>query len=116
MKYRSINVRGAAAVLKMATRMRTDARTIHPALGIAVSTAVTHSNSPTRSPYGKDATASPRWRTGESNGRHVLTFPQVREIRRRYAKGNDSHRDLSRLFGCSKSNVGSILTFQTWIE
>ncbi len=53
---------------------------------------------------------------GERNGRAILTRAIVRKLRRMYAEGDASHRDLARRFGTCKSNVGSILTYQTWVE
>lgn len=52
---------------------------------------------------------------GESNGRHKLTWPEVREIRTRLSRG-EQQRKLATEYGVSKSTIGFISTGETWVE
>ena len=51
---------------------------------------------------------------GESNGQSVLTTSQVLEIRRRYANGGVSHRNLAGAFGVSKTTIHLIVHREIW--
>lgn len=51
---------------------------------------------------------------GEEHPFAVLTEAQVQEIRARYVGGDHSYASLARLFGMSKSQIGSILTRKKW--
>jgi hypothetical protein len=51
---------------------------------------------------------------GERDGNAKLTAAAVLAIRRRYAQGGIYHRELAAEYGVSPSNIGAILTRQTW--
>jgi len=53
--------------------------------------------------------------TGESNGRSVLTWPQVREIRTRHSEG-DGIKWLAVDYGVSRYTVRDIVRGKTWVE
>lgn len=51
---------------------------------------------------------------GERNGQAVLTSDEVREIRRRYALGGITQRELGAEFGVSPQAIGHIVTRRKW--
>lgn len=51
---------------------------------------------------------------GENHGCHVLTLDNVTEIRRLWACGNSTSRDIGKLFCVSKTTVLSIVKGKTW--
>jgi DNA-binding MarR family transcriptional regulator len=53
---------------------------------------------------------------GEWNGLAKLTWEQVREIRTRYAAGGVTQTELAAEYGVTPSNLGPILTGETWID
>jgi hypothetical protein len=44
----------------------------------------------------------------------VLNPEVVREIRRLYAVGETSHRQLARQFGCGRTTIGAVLSRRSW--
>lgn len=50
---------------------------------------------------------------GRSRG-VVLTWEQVKEIRKKYKTGKYTHRSLAPLYGVGKSCIGSIVSFENW--
>jgi hypothetical protein len=53
---------------------------------------------------------------GEQHGRARLNWNQVREIRQRYAAGDETYASLGREFGVSDANVRAIVKGWTWKE
>ncbi len=53
---------------------------------------------------------------GESNGNAKLTWKTVREIRRRYARGGVTYRDLSSEYGVGHDIIGTIVRRSSWKE
>jgi len=51
---------------------------------------------------------------GEQHGMSKFTDGKVVEIRRLYATGNHSYRELGRMFGVSHNNIGRIVRCETW--
>lgn len=51
---------------------------------------------------------------GERNGNHRLTADEVREIRKMYASGDWTQRELAREFGVAQGNIAFIVTNRTW--
>lgn len=51
---------------------------------------------------------------GEANGYSKLTANDVQEIRRLYATGSYTHKQLGDMFGISKSNTGCIIRREAW--
>jgi hypothetical protein len=51
---------------------------------------------------------------GEHHWRAELTAAKVRRIRRRYAKGKDSMRELGRLYGVDHSLIWQIVNRVIW--
>src|SRR6185503_14952426 len=58
------------------------------------------------------AVASP----GESNGSAKLTKKQVDEIRRDYAKGNESQQKIAMRYGMSQQMISNIVRKESWNE
>lgn len=54
------------------------------------------------------------YRVGEDHQGAKLSEAQVREIRRRYAAGDTTHRQLAKEFGVEKSTVGRIVLGIIW--
>ena len=48
------------------------------------------------------------------SGRTKLTAEQVRQIRRRYAAGEESHRTLGREYGVDRSTVRAVVSGRSW--
>ena len=53
---------------------------------------------------------------GEQSGRARLTWDQVRQIRKRYAAGGVSHRDLAAEYRVHRSAIGPLLSGRTWVD
>jgi DNA invertase Pin-like site-specific DNA recombinase len=51
---------------------------------------------------------------GSTNGQAKLTEDDVREIRRLYATGNFTQRELALEFGIARSAIGKIVRRQAW--
>ena len=68
----------------------------------------------TRSANMLDAVEHDGHNCGEQYGRSKLTEEQVLEIRRLYAAGDHTQKQLSEKFGTDKSNVGQIIRRVTW--
>jgi hypothetical protein len=51
---------------------------------------------------------------GEKHGHHKLTREQVKAIRRRYAKGGISQRELADEYKTCQSTIGYIILRRTW--
>jgi hypothetical protein len=51
---------------------------------------------------------------GEQSGTHKLTNDAVREIRRKYAQGEATHKQLAREFGVVEGTIGFVLREETW--
>ena len=70
----------------------------------------------TYSDNGQDATRNCKWnlREGTANGRAKLTEDIVREIRRLYATGEFSQRELGLKFGVSQYTICQIVRRETW--
>lgn len=60
--------------------------------------------------------ANGRGKPGEDAPHAVLTWPQVREIRRRYAAETISHEALARDFGVNRATITYLLNGHTWKE
>lgn len=54
--------------------------------------------------------------TGENNGRAVLDWALVREIRRRYKDGQGGYTTLAREYGVTRGCIRDIVKLKTWIE
>ena len=70
----------------------------------------------TRSDNAFDAIRNGKWHhaKGVSHGSAKLTEDRVREIRRLYATGNFTQRELARQFGVSTQTICMIVLRQTW--
>ena len=68
----------------------------------------------TRSANMLDAVEHDGHNCGEKYGRSKLTEEQVLEIRRLYAAGNHTQRQLGEKFRTDKSNIGQIIRRVTW--
>jgi len=53
---------------------------------------------------------------GEGNGRSVLTWGLVKQIRERYLDGNVSQKQLSVEYGVSHSVINKIVNNKSWVE
>jgi hypothetical protein len=53
---------------------------------------------------------------GDLNGRAVLSWSKVREMRRLYASGGYSQRVLAKIFEVSQSSCWQIINNQQWVE
>lgn len=62
----------------------------------------------------KDRTLHGTENIGEKHGHSKLTEPEVIEMRKCYAVGGLSHRDIATMFGISKSQTGHILRGKYW--
>ena len=51
---------------------------------------------------------------GQANGRAKLTAADVREMRRRYADGGETHRTLGEEYNLHHTTVGQILRGENW--
>jgi hypothetical protein len=51
---------------------------------------------------------------GEANGQSKLTEKEVIDIRRFYAQGGISYRDLAKIYGVAHSQIACIVKRQTW--
>lgn len=51
---------------------------------------------------------------GENQSRHKLKEYQVLDIRRIYAEGNHSHRELAKMYGVEHSTIGCITRKESW--
>jgi len=51
---------------------------------------------------------------GEKHGQSKLTPHKIKEIRRLYATGNYSQRELGRMFGTHQTNIGLIVRHEAW--
>jgi len=51
---------------------------------------------------------------GEAHGRSILTERQVRRIRKFYATGRHTQRELGEMFGVHANNIGMIVRRETW--
>lgn len=56
----------------------------------------------------------PGWRSGERNGRAVITARQAEEIREKYRESNIRQVDLADEYGISQASVSSIVRGETW--
>jgi len=63
-----------------------------------------------------DAMRNEKWHPsrGSTNGQAKLTEDDVREIRRLYATGNFTQRELALEFGIARSAIGKIVRRQAW--
>lgn len=61
-----------------------------------------------------DCVAKGRSNRGEKNGHAILNKTQVIEIRKLYETGKYRQIDLARMFGTSRTNVGSIVRREWW--
>jgi len=68
----------------------------------------------TRSANMLDAVEHDEHNCGEKYGRSKLTDKQVLEIRRLYAMGDHTYKQLSEKFGTDRSNIGQIVRRVTW--
>ena len=68
----------------------------------------------TRSANMLDAVRHDGHNCGEKYGRSKLTEEQALEIRRLYAAGDHTQRQLSEKFGTDRSNIGQIVRRVTW--
>ena len=68
----------------------------------------------TRSANMLDAVEHDGHNCGEKYGRSKLTEEQVLEIRRLYAAGDHTQKQLSEKFGTDRSNIGQIVRRVTW--
>lgn len=55
-------------------------------------------------------------RQGDDNPSAELTWPQVREIRAKYAAGGHRHEDLAAEYGVVKATITYLLANQTWVD
>lgn len=62
----------------------------------------------------QDALAKGRVRIGERHGMAKLTEEQVREIRRRWAIGDESRGMIARAFGVTSTTISDIATRRSW--
>jgi hypothetical protein len=64
----------------------------------------------------RDSKGRQVWRVskGEANGQSKLTEKEVIEIRRFYAQGGVSYRDLAKIYGVAHSQIACIVKRQTW--
>lgn len=53
---------------------------------------------------------------GERSGKAKLTWEQVREIRARYTSGGVTQTELAADYSVASSNLGPILTGETWVD
>jgi hypothetical protein len=53
---------------------------------------------------------------GEANGRAILTWEQVYEIRKRHAEGNATSSELANEFGISRRQVRDIISGHGWAK
>ena len=51
-----------------------------------------------------------------NSDRNKLTMEDAREIRRLYATGKYSQRQLAKMFGCSQPQIGNIINNKQWID
>jgi hypothetical protein len=66
--------------------------------------------------YGPETTSMSDRCRGEKHGLTHFTWPQVREIRQRYADGATSHGRLAREYGVAASTIRNIIKGNTWKE
>ena len=52
---------------------------------------------------------------GEANHKAKLTWEKVREIRRRWEAGGETHSSLAREFGVLRPAIGKIVRGQSWV-
>lgn len=56
----------------------------------------------------------PGWRAGENNGRAILDWDTVAEIRRKYEYRTHSYTRLAKEYGVGKSTITNIIKGNTW--
>jgi DNA-binding XRE family transcriptional regulator len=62
----------------------------------------------------KDMRHKGREAVGTQKGRSKLTEPQIREIRKRYASGTISQRELASEYPISRQTLGEIVRREIW--
>jgi len=52
--------------------------------------------------------------SGENNNRAILNLKKAKEIRKKYATGNYTRKELSETYGVSESTIGDIAKYRSW--